>query len=81
MRNTRTSGLDKIMRMVEETILKNQNPVTGLIANNEEDFSGHCWIRDNLYVVHCLWALYRAYQKSAEFDEDLAKAHELKMEW
>lgn len=61
--------------------MKRQDPVTSLIANNKEDFPGHAWVRDNLYGVHALWAMYRAYQKSAEFDEDLAKAHELKMEW
>lgn len=84
MRRSRNSSgmrLDRIMQIVEETILKHQDSVTGLIANNEEDFPGHAWIRDNLYAVHALWAMYRAYQKSAEFDDDLSKAHSLKMEW
>lgn len=84
MRRTRTSSgmrrLDRTMQIVEETILKHQDAVTGLIANNNEDFPAHAWIRDNLYAVHALWAMYRAFQKSSEFDEDLAKAHELKME-
>lgn len=26
--------LDRLMHLVEETIIKNQNPVTGLFANN-----------------------------------------------
>lgn len=68
-----------IMASVEETILNKQDPVTGLIANND-NFQDHAWVRDNLYAVHSIWALYRAYQKSAEFDEDLAKALELKMQ-
>ena len=38
-------------------------------------------MRDNVYAAHALWALYRAYQKSAEFDEDLIKAGELGMTW
>ncbi|KAJ1368658.1 hypothetical protein KIN20_029890 [Parelaphostrongylus tenuis] len=38
---------------------------------------GHAWVRDNVYVIHALWALYRAYTKCAEFDEDLNKANEL----
>lgn len=46
--------LDRIMMLVEETILKRQDPVTGLIANNNEDFPGHAWIRDNIYAVHAL---------------------------
>ncbi|VDM61159.1 unnamed protein product [Angiostrongylus costaricensis] len=37
----------------------------------------HAWVRDNVYVIHALWALYRAYIKCAEFDEDLNKANEL----
>lgn len=42
---------------------------------------GHAWIRDNVYVIHSLWALYRAYMKCAEFDEDITKANELGLTW
>ncbi|KAI6214945.1 Phosphorylase b kinase regulatory subunit [Aphelenchoides besseyi] len=82
MRSRTSSGLrlDQLMLLVDVTILKHQDPVTGLVANNEQDFPGHAWVRDNLYAAHALWAMYRAYQKSGEFDEDLARAHELKME-
>lgn len=44
---------------------------------NPEVFPGHAWIRDNLYAVHAIWAMYRAYQKSADVDDDVAKANEL----
>jgi hypothetical protein len=51
---TSSMRLDRMMHLVEETILKRQNPVTGLISNNHEDFPGHAWVRDNLYAVHAL---------------------------
>lgn len=44
-------------------------------------FPSHAWVRDNLYAAHAIWAMYRAYQKSADFDEDLAKANELGLLW
>uniref|UniRef100_A0A7E4W9G5 Phosphorylase b kinase regulatory subunit n=1 Tax=Panagrellus redivivus TaxID=6233 RepID=A0A7E4W9G5_PANRE len=65
------------MTIVEKTILSHQNPVTGLFANNPDDFPGHGWVRDNLYAVQALWAMYRTYRKTAELDEDLARANEL----
>ncbi|KAE9419761.1 hypothetical protein Angca_005880 [Angiostrongylus cantonensis] len=78
MRSRSGSGLrlDRILFMVEHTIFKQQNAITGLFANQKE-FPGHAWVRDNVYVIHALWALYRAYIKCAEFDEDLNKANEL----
>uniref|UniRef100_A0A0N5AMV2 Phosphorylase b kinase regulatory subunit n=1 Tax=Syphacia muris TaxID=451379 RepID=A0A0N5AMV2_9BILA len=69
--------LDRLMHLVEETVLKNQNPVTGLFANNDQDFPDHAWVRDNVYAAHAIWGMYRAYQKSADIDEDLAKANVL----
>ncbi|KAK0418134.1 hypothetical protein QR680_013390 [Steinernema hermaphroditum] len=69
--------LDQLSMLVERTILSLQNPITGLFANNNQDFPGHAWVRDNLYAAQALWAMYRAYQKSADFDEDVAKANEL----
>ncbi|CAJ0942792.1 unnamed protein product, partial [Mesorhabditis belari] len=81
MRSRSGSGvrLDRLLFLVEQTILKNQDAATGLFANNCLDFPGQAWVRDNVYAAHALWALYRAYQKSAEFDEDLIKAGELGM--
>ncbi|CAD5220381.1 unnamed protein product [Bursaphelenchus xylophilus] len=82
MRARTQSGmrLDQLLYVVEETVLKHQDPVTGLVTNDPKDFPEHAWIRDNVYAVHAVWAMYRAYQKSAEFDEDLAKAHQLGMQ-
>ncbi|EYC02723.1 hypothetical protein Y032_0098g3092 [Ancylostoma ceylanicum] len=78
MRSRTGSGvrLDRILFMVDQTICKYQNAITGLFAN-QKDFPDHAWVRDNVYVIHSLWALYRAYMKCAEFDEDLTKANEL----
>uniref|UniRef100_A0A1I8EY85 Phosphorylase b kinase regulatory subunit n=1 Tax=Wuchereria bancrofti TaxID=6293 RepID=A0A1I8EY85_WUCBA len=58
--------LDCLMHLVEETILKYQNPVTGLFTNDIEGSPDHAWVRDNLYATHAIWAMYRAYQKSAD---------------
>lgn len=79
MRSRSGSGvrLDRLMYLVEKTILSQQNPITGLFATDKKNFPGHAWVRDNIYAAHALWAMYRAYQKSADFDEDLAKANEL----
>ncbi|CAI5445547.1 unnamed protein product [Caenorhabditis angaria] len=78
MRSRSGSGvqLDRILFMVEQTICQHQNAITALFAN-QKDFPGHAWIRDNVYIAHALWALYRAYMKCADFDEDLTKAKEL----
>ncbi|CAB3403432.1 unnamed protein product [Caenorhabditis bovis] len=62
--------------MVEQTICTHQNAITALFAN-QKDFPGHAWVRDNVYIAQALWALYRAYMKCADFDEDLTKAKEL----
>lgn len=42
MRARTQSGvrLDQLMVVVEKTILKHQDPVTGLFANNQQDFAG-----------------------------------------
>uniref|UniRef100_A0A914YES4 Phosphorylase b kinase regulatory subunit n=1 Tax=Panagrolaimus superbus TaxID=310955 RepID=A0A914YES4_9BILA len=79
MRARTQSGikLDQLMVIVEKTILCYQNPVTALFESNTLDFPGHGWIRDNLYAAQALWAMYRTYRKSAELDEDLARANEL----
>lgn len=79
MRSRSGSGfrLDRLMYLVDKTILSHQNPITALFASDEKNFPGHAWVRDNVYAAHALWAMYRAYQKSADFDDDLAKANEL----
>lgn len=79
MRPRSQSGvrLDQLMVLVQKTILKYQDPITGLFTNNPDDFPTHAWIRDNVYAVQAIWAMFRAYQKRAQFDEDLVKAREL----
>ncbi|CAD6186040.1 unnamed protein product [Caenorhabditis auriculariae] len=78
MRSRSGSGvrLDRILFLVEQTICEHQNAITALFANQKE-FPGHAWVRDNVYIAQALWALYRAYMKCADFDEDLSKAKEL----
>ncbi|GMR41916.1 hypothetical protein PMAYCL1PPCAC_12111 [Pristionchus mayeri] len=71
--------LDRILFLAEQTIIKHQDPVTALFANQSDTSPDHAWVRDNVYAAHALWALYRAFQKSADFDEDMVKADELGM--
>ncbi|XP_078325718.1 phosphorylase b kinase regulatory subunit alpha, liver isoform-like isoform X6 [Crassostrea virginica] len=77
MRNRSNSGvrLDYYQRLLNKTILKFQNPVTGLLPSSEEN--SHAWVRDNVYAILSVWALALAYRKTADLDEDRAKAYEL----
>ncbi|XP_071951330.1 phosphorylase b kinase regulatory subunit alpha, skeletal muscle isoform-like isoform X2 [Antedon mediterranea] len=77
MRSRSNSGvrLDFYNRLVSNTILSHQNPVTGLLpaSTNESD----AWVRDNVYSIMAVWGLALAYRKQADLDEDRAKAYEL----
>jgi phosphorylase kinase alpha/beta subunit len=42
-----------------------------------ENQNGHAWVRDNVYSTLGVWALSLAYKKTADYDEDRAKAYEL----
>ncbi|XP_068443659.1 phosphorylase b kinase regulatory subunit alpha, skeletal muscle isoform isoform X2 [Clinocottus analis] len=77
MRSRSNSGvkLDNYARMVQQTILRHQDPVTGLLPGSEDQ--PHSWVRDNVYCVLSVWALSLAYRKNADRDEDKAKAYEL----
>ena len=77
MRNRSNSGvrLDFYQRVVQKTILKYQNPVTGLLPATSNH--PHGWTRDNVYSILSVWALALAYRKNADLDEDRAKAYEL----
>uniref|UniRef100_A0A667WGA4 Phosphorylase b kinase regulatory subunit n=1 Tax=Myripristis murdjan TaxID=586833 RepID=A0A667WGA4_9TELE len=77
MRSRSNSGvkLDGYARMVQQTILKHQDPVTGLLPSSEQQ--SHAWVRDNVYGVLAVWGLSLAYRKNADRDEDKAKAYEL----
>lgn len=49
--------------------------MTGLLPSSEEN--SHAWVRDNVYAILSVWALALAYRKTADLDEDRAKAYEL----
>uniref|UniRef100_A0A3P8TB66 Phosphorylase b kinase regulatory subunit n=1 Tax=Amphiprion percula TaxID=161767 RepID=A0A3P8TB66_AMPPE len=77
MRSRSNSGvkLDNYARMVQQTILRHQDPVTGLLPGSPDQ--PHAWIRDNVYGIVSVWGLSLAYRKNADRDEDKAKAYEL----
>uniref|UniRef100_A0A3Q3XA80 Phosphorylase b kinase regulatory subunit n=1 Tax=Mola mola TaxID=94237 RepID=A0A3Q3XA80_MOLML len=77
MRSRSNSGvkLDNYVRMVHQTILGHQDPVTGLLPVSPDQ--PHSWVRDNVYSILSVWALSLAYRKNADRDEDKAKAYEL----
>nr|XP_039256561.1 phosphorylase b kinase regulatory subunit alpha, skeletal muscle isoform-like isoform X2 [Styela clava] len=77
MRSRSNSGvkLDNYARLIQKTILKFQDPVTGLFPAGKDE--PHAWVRDNLYCIQSVWGLSLAYKKHADLDEDKAKAYEL----
>ncbi|XP_062311663.1 phosphorylase b kinase regulatory subunit alpha, skeletal muscle isoform-like [Osmerus eperlanus] len=77
MRSRSNSGvkLDNYARIVQQTILRHQDPVTGLLPASEDQPDS--WVRDNVYSILSVWALSLAYRKNADRDEDKAKAYEL----
>ncbi|XP_076879483.1 phosphorylase b kinase regulatory subunit alpha, liver isoform isoform X2 [Brachyhypopomus gauderio] len=77
MRSRSNSGvrLDAFARLVHETILCHQNPVTGLLPASAQ--LRDAWVRDNVYSILAVWGLGMAYRKNADRDEDKAKAYEL----
>uniref|UniRef100_A0A3Q3E9P0 Phosphorylase b kinase regulatory subunit n=1 Tax=Hippocampus comes TaxID=109280 RepID=A0A3Q3E9P0_HIPCM len=77
MRSRSNSGvkLDNYARIVQQTILQHQNPVTGLLPGSSDQ--PDAWVRDNVYSIVSVWALSLAYRKNADRDEDKAKAYEL----
>jgi len=65
--------LNKISALVTKTILRFTNPSTGLLLQKD---GFHSWVRDNVYVVHCVWALYLSYRKRfqinrAQYDKSM----------
>ncbi|NP_001159389.1 phosphorylase b kinase regulatory subunit alpha, skeletal muscle isoform [Oryctolagus cuniculus] len=77
MRSRSNSGvrLDSYARLVQQTILCHQNPVTGLLPASYDQKDA--WVRDNVYSILAVWGLGLAYRKNADRDEDKAKAYEL----
>ncbi|KAK3769886.1 hypothetical protein RRG08_036931 [Elysia crispata] len=76
MRSRSNSGirLDYYQRLVNNSILKYQSPMTGMISGNDKN---HSWVRDNVYCIMAVWGLALAYKKTVDLDEDRAKAYEL----
>ncbi|NWU90082.1 KPB1 kinase, partial [Upupa epops] len=77
MRSRSNSGvrLDGYGRLVQQTILRHQDAVTGLFPASADHRDA--WVRDNVYSVLAVWGLGLAYRKNADRDEDKAKAYEL----
>ncbi|XP_066189883.1 phosphorylase b kinase regulatory subunit alpha, skeletal muscle isoform isoform X9 [Sylvia atricapilla] len=77
MRSRSNSGvrLDGYGRLVQQTILRYQDAVTGLLPASADHQDA--WVRDNVYSILAVWALGLAYRKNADRDEDKAKAYEL----
>lgn len=67
--------MDNYARIVQQTILRHQDPVTGLLPASPDQ--PDAWVRDNVYSIVSVWALSLAYRKNADRDEDKAKAYEL----
>ncbi|XP_030608853.1 phosphorylase b kinase regulatory subunit alpha, skeletal muscle isoform-like [Archocentrus centrarchus] len=76
MRSRSNSGvkLDNYARIVQQTIMRHQDPVTGLLPGSPDH--PDAWVRDNVYSIVSVWALSLAYRKNADRDEDKAKAYE-----
>ncbi|XP_054244707.1 phosphorylase b kinase regulatory subunit alpha, skeletal muscle isoform isoform X3 [Indicator indicator] len=77
MRSRSNSGvlLDGYARLVQQTILRHQDAVTGLLPASADHRDA--WVRDNVYSILAVWGLGLAYRKNADRDEDKAKAYEL----
>ncbi|KAM9600771.1 phosphorylase b kinase regulatory subunit alpha, skeletal muscle isoform 2-T2 [Morphnus guianensis] len=77
MRSRSNSGvrLDGYGRLVQQTILRHQDAVTGLLPASADHRDA--WVRDNVYGILAVWGLGLAYRKNADRDEDKAKAYEL----
>ncbi|NXS89991.1 KPB1 kinase, partial [Erpornis zantholeuca] len=77
MRSRSNSGvrLDGYGRLVQQTILRHQDAVTGLLPASADHQDA--WVRDNVYSILAVWGLGLAYRKNADRDEDKAKAYEL----
>ncbi|ADZ92345.1 glycoside hydrolase family 15 protein [Marinomonas mediterranea] len=72
------SKLDSLYHHIKNVILSRQHPVTGLFpastsVNNHGDYTD-AWVRDNVYSIQAVWALYLAYKRASNPDK---RAHEL----
>ncbi|RUM56271.1 MAG: phosphorylase kinase, partial [Marinomonas sp.] len=73
-----TSELNSLYEHIDKVILSRQHPVTGLFPastsiNNHGDYTD-AWVRDNVYSIQAVWALYLAYKRASNPNN---RAHEL----
>lgn len=62
------SSLTHLKQVFTEKILKFRDPITGLTPQNNFN---HAWIRDNLYLIHSLFAFSQAYNKQYYISSNL----------
>ena len=70
--------LDSLYQHIQAVILSRQHPVTGLFPastsiNNHGNYTD-AWVRDNVYSIQAVWALYLAYKRASDPDK---RSHEL----
>ncbi|MDP5055564.1 MAG: glycoside hydrolase family 15 protein [Marinomonas hwangdonensis] len=70
--------LDSLYQHIQAVILSRQHPVTGLFPastsiNNHGNYTD-AWVRDNVYSIQAVWALYLAYKRASNPDK---RTHEL----
>ncbi|MCB5162438.1 glycoside hydrolase family 15 protein [Marinomonas algarum] len=70
--------LDSLYQHIQAVILSRQHPVTGLFPastsiNNHGNYTD-AWVRDNVYSIQAVWALYLAYKRASNPQK---RAHEL----
>ncbi|MCM1983122.1 glycoside hydrolase family 15 protein [Lyngbya confervoides] len=76
--NERSLRLSTYYEQIQETILKRQDPLSGLLpastAINEHGNYTDAWVRDNVYSILAVWGLSLAYRK---LDDDQGRTYEL----
>ncbi|MGJ8646444.1 MAG: glycoside hydrolase family 15 protein [Marinomonas colpomeniae] len=65
--------LDSLYQHIQAVILSRQHPVTGLFPastsiNNHGNYTD-AWVRDNVYSIQAVWALYLAYKRASNPDK------------
>jgi len=70
--------LDSLYQHIQAVILSRPHPVTGLFPastsiNNHGNYTD-AWVRDNVYSIQAVWALYLAYKRASNPDK---RTHEL----
>lgn len=72
--------LDALYQHIQAVILSRQHPVTGLFPastsiNNHGNYTD-AWVRDNVYSIQAVWALYLAYKRASNPQK---RAYELEL--